>query len=675
MTDADRRILVCNCEGTMPLDEKALGAQVEGLGPVSNHLCRAQIETFTDAYNKGGRLIVACTQEAPYFLEHAAELTADTQLGFCNIREYAGWSADAGGATPKIAALLAEAMLDAEPTPALTIESAGRVLVYGAGQATLDAALQLAGSVAVTCVLMPGADVLPPASTNFPLIGGTVKQAAGRFGAFTVTVDDWAPVNPSSRASLSFDAGRGSVTLEADIVLDLTGGTPLFPHSERRDGYYRPDPGDPVLVQRTLFDIVGMVGEFEKPIYVRYDEALCAHARNETVACSNCLDACPAGAIQPNGDGVRIDPHLCGGCGLCSSVCPSGAATYDLPRGNFLYERLRALTRGWRDAGGRTATLLVHSATGGREMVDAMARGGRGLPGHVIPFPVNDVGQFGLDHLLCAFAYGIGRVAYLVEPRRQEEIEPLAGVIDLANAILDGLGYGAGLAATIVEADPDAVEAALWDAAPPAAIDPGSFMVMGGKRLALSMALGHLHKQAPAPADILPLPAGAPFGTVEVDVDGCTLCLACVGVCPPGALRDGEDAPRLGFVEDACIQCGLCRATCPENVIEITPRLNFTDDRRRTRIIKEEDPFACIKCGKEFGTKASIEKVIASLVGHHMFQDEASLARLKMCDDCRVIDQFEDADQPMAAGTRRPTTTDDYLTGDATDDPEDPKLH
>ena len=31
-----------------------------------------------------------------------------------------------------------------------------------------------------------------------------------------------------------------------------------------------------------------MIGEFEKPIYVKYDEGLCAHSRNKIDGCSRC---------------------------------------------------------------------------------------------------------------------------------------------------------------------------------------------------------------------------------------------------------------------------------------------------------------------------------------------------------------------------------------------------
>ena len=52
-------------------------------------------------------------------------------------------------------------------------------------------------------------------------------------------------------------------------------------------------------------------------------------------------------------------------------------------------------------------------------------------------------------------------------------------------------------------------------------------------------------------------------GAIAIDTEGCTLCLACVGACPTGALQDNPDMPQLRFQEDACIQCGLCRNTCP----------------------------------------------------------------------------------------------------------------
>ncbi|GIR94339.1 MAG: hypothetical protein CM15mP95_3590 [Alphaproteobacteria bacterium] len=66
---------------------------------------------------------------------------------------------------------------------------------------------------------------------------------------------------------------------------------------------------------------------------------------------------------------------------------------------------------------------------------------------------------------------------------------------------------------------------------------------------------------------IIALPDGAPYGRVNIDTDNCTICLSCVGACPAGALQDNPDAPQLLFREDACLQCGICAATCPEKLL------------------------------------------------------------------------------------------------------------
>ena len=114
----------------------------------------------------------------------------------------------------------------------------------------------------------------------------------------------------------------------------------------------------------------------------------------------------------------------------------------------------------------------------------------------------------------------------------------------------------------------------------------------------LRFAMSELHRAAPEPVGIIALPEGAPFGGVEIEAGGCTLCLSCVSACPTGALRDDPERPVLRFVEDACVQCGLCQATCPENVITQRPQIDFDAARAPARILKEEEPFCCIRCSK-----------------------------------------------------------------------------
>jgi len=144
----------------------------------------------------------------------------------------------------------------------------------------------------------------------------------------------------------------------------------------------------------------------------------------------------------------------------------------------------------------------------------------------------------------------------------------------------------------------------------------------------------------------------------------CVACGECVQACPTGALSDDPDRPLLRFTEDACVQCGLCKATCPEKVISLRPRLAFGDVTVAARVLKKEEPFPCIRCGKPFGVKSTIDRVVAKLEGKHwMYQNSPSrLDVIKMCDDCRVAVVTEEGFDPYGAPPRpKPRTTDDYL--------------
>src|SRR6202035_5613741 len=136
---------------------------------------------------------------------------------------------------------------------------------------------------------------------------------------------------------------------------------------------------------------------------------------------------------------------------------------------------------------------------------------------------------------------------------------------------------------------------------------PATFAPSGGKRDVMRLALREVQRVAPTPVDVIELPENAPFGAVEINVEGCTLCLSCVSACPTGALSDNPEKPLLRFSEAACVQCGLCQATCPEKVISLVPQLDFRAFTAPARVLKEEEPFHCINCGKVFGTKSTIE--------------------------------------------------------------------
>jgi ferredoxin len=663
MAERPRTILICSCEDTMPLAGDAVRKACRGSEVIEGRqFCRSELERFRNAAGGGEPILVACTQEAPVFAEAAEE--TNTPVSFVNIRENAGWSSEAKQAGPKMAALIAAALEDVPDVPTVELSSEGTTLIYGRDERALEAAKLLADHLDITVLLTADADVLPPRVTSFPVVRGKIRSAKGVLGEFEVTVDQCATPQPSSRGEFKFAAPRDGMTSRCDILLDLSGGMPLFPSADLRDGYLRADPGDPAAVLRAVLKARDLTGTFEKPRHVNFTAELCAHSRSKIVGCHRCLDLCPTGAITPNGDHVAIDPKICAGCGQCAAACPTGAAAYAVPPSGTLLARLRTLLSAYAGAGGERAVILLHDGEHGDELIGALARYGDGLPANVLPVAVNEITQVGLDAVAASFAYGAGAVRFLTRGKPKHDLSGLYRTIALAEPVLMGLGFAGPRIATIETDDPDALSAALRgiDCAP--AAPAASFVPVGMPRELTRLALRELHSVAPAPAEIVPLPAGAPFGTVVLNAEGCTLCLSCVSACPTGALSSDADKPMLRFTEDACVQCGLCQSTCPEKVIALQPQIDFRAATAMARVLKQEEPYDCIRCGKPFGVKSSVERVIAKLEGKHwMFTNSKQrLDVIRMCEDCRVNAMAEEQFDPFGAPLRpAPKTTEDFL--------------
>src|SRR3954467_14379044 len=98
MTGPRNKMLVCDCNRTMKLDSKRIGAalDMEAAPTVHSELCGRQLAAFEHAVKSGEELLVACTQEAPLFRAVHAEVQGVAPIRFTNIRETAGWCDDAG---------------------------------------------------------------------------------------------------------------------------------------------------------------------------------------------------------------------------------------------------------------------------------------------------------------------------------------------------------------------------------------------------------------------------------------------------------------------------------------------------------------------------------------------------------------------------------------------------
>jgi ferredoxin len=681
----------------MPLAPKAIGAALhEELTPHST-LCRREAGAFQQAIRGGEDVVVACTKERRLFAELGEQTEgASSAVRFVNIRETGGWSREAANATPKIAALLAAAHLpEPEPVPVVSFTSAGRLLGIGPLDAAERAASLLADVLDVTLFTQGAGSVGGAQERRYPVLGGHIESLAGWLGAFELK---WSRDNPidldlctrcnacvatcpeqaigldyqidsdlckSHRACVkacqvagAIDFGRRPEALSEtfDLVLDLREptATPTFTQHALPQGYFRLPPTLDDL--QVLLKLRELVGEFEKPRFFDYKQKLCAHSRNETVGCSACIDICSALAIgsDKSHHQIKVNPNLCVGCGACTTVCPTGAITYAYPRASDQGLKFKTLLSTYIGAGGRDPVLLLHSQERGQALVERLGRAAQlnraqGVPANVIPVALWHTLSVGLDVWLSAVAFGAAQVVVLTtDEEAPQYLEGLQAQMALAQTILNGMGYAGThfkLLSAGTLAELDAALQALARTHPQVPKTVARFALAQEKRSTLDLALDHLLEHAPQPPESITLPAaGSPFGAVEVNKDSCTLCLSCVSACPAGALQDNAELPQLRFIEKNCVQCGLCATTCPENAITLQPRLLLTPQRRQARVLNETLPFACVRCGKPFGTLKAIEAMLGRLAGHSMFQG-AALERLKMCGDCRVIDMYSDRNE------------------------------
>ena len=514
-----------------------------------------------------------------------------------------------------------------DPTGLVSYVSSGRLALIGSMAESSPVAERIGDALETVIVAPPGDDSGDGGTAR--VIRADITEVEGHLGAFTLRAETGGAPVVVAPSPLTGDK-------PFDIVLDLR-REPVVTHAIPPPGYFAPR-GDEEALAQALDQASELVGEFEKPRYFGYDPSICAHGASGIRGCTRCLDACPTGAIRSIGERVEVDPHLCQGAGVCASACPTGAMTYAYPPPDGQLAALRTALVAYREAGGWSPALLFHDSEGGAE---EWTRAATDAPESVIPWEVEEVGSIGMDAWLGCIAWG-ARVVLLAPERVPESVRrELAAQIGVTRAILESMGYAPGLLDLV--ADARALGAVLHPDSErvPAADPPATFAPSGEKRTDIRLAIDHLHDHARLRPGVADLPAAAPFGKVEADRDACTLCMACVSVCPASALQAGGDEPRLSFIEMNCVQCGLCERACPESCITRAQRYLFDREaRRRARTLNEDQPFRCVSCGKVFGSTSVVMRMQQRLAGHSMFQAPGALARLQMCEDCRVKDMF-----------------------------------
>lgn len=509
--------------------------------------------------------------------------------------------------------------------PTVSYESGGHTLILGPTSLIERTALQLSQMASVTLLSIDGEQ-----GTHDKLYFADTVEISGFLGAFKVTVENHGLNINLANAAIDHDC--------FDIVLDMSLNG-VMNEEVPVPGYFPVGRGFPKLSD-ALEEIPELMGTFDKPKYFRLDTDLCAHSSRGVKGCERCVDACPAGALssegsEKTGHRIQINPYLCQGVGTCATSCPTEAIHYALPNPTDTQKFIERLLNNYHQAGGEKPIVLICSSR--HEQYNLMAL--RVLPENVIPVTVEELPSVGIDTWFAALVNGATQILFAASRHMPPTIlRILNQEVSMAQSFLAHLGIRK-------ETIDILYLESLREAAPTLCDEPLGLNLgelEGKKRDRLYVALDALATARGIEPSAQPLAATAPYGAIECSTTDCTLCMSCVAVCPTRALHHEGDSPSLKFIEQDCVQCGLCVKACPEKALTAVQQLNWNAAQRQSVVtLHQEEPAKCLRCHKPFAPQSMITMLQNKLRGHSHFSDQASLDRIAMCEDCRVVDVFE----------------------------------
>ncbi len=357
---------------------------------------------------------------------------------------------------------------------------------------------------------------------------------------------------------------------------------------------------------------------------ISWESASCQYSARLKTGCTACLTACHHGAIKQSSQGVQIDHFACVECGACLASCPTGSLQYRrfddvafveyfrgfplTPGTTVVIGNERELHRHWWHSRGRKHTNVFFMEYPTTPALHAM-------------------------HFLMLYAMGAKQILVLSEDSSHTESQ-----MTLSNAILQTLFKQDEVIrlTTVSELEVILDETGGQDILAHLYHD----FSFSGRRKKLIDIIQFLRQQSDAePATI----ATEYFGEIICDQDRCTQCIACVNECRMEALVADGASYSLRHTPVQCVQCGICVSVCPEQALTISPGLALQSSFFSEKILSQAEPAKCKGCGKIFGTRKSLERVMAILSSKNMWDSEDDL--LSYCEDCRVINLYQSSEK------------------------------
>ncbi|MDL0115104.1 4Fe-4S dicluster domain-containing protein [Campylobacter felis] len=349
--------------------------------------------------------------------------------------------------------------------------------------------------------------------------------------------------------------------------------------------------------------------------FITYNFSVCQYHKRRSEHCAKCAEICPTTAILKDDEEriLQFSQIDCLGCGGCVSVCPSGSLDY-APMNRDSFFKMLDFVEG-------SKICIIPKKMPLEHLNLKLGEG-------VLPFMIEGEKWLSNLHFLSLLqASGANLVFYTDFVSRGS-----AEAIGLLNAVFE---RKFGKKAVFVASDEKELENALTKLEFIEGLNFSFHNNTQTNRENFAVRLRHLI----ADEDLGVVESGEwlRYGDLRLNVDTCTLCLACVGACNVGALIADSKENALKFNPSLCTTCGYCEASCAEKDTLKLERsgLRLEKSYFDFRTLAKDELFACVECGKEFATKKAVEK-IASLMRDKFANDEAKLKSLYCCADCKA---------------------------------------
>jgi ferredoxin len=370
------------------------------------------------------------------------------------------------------------------------------------------------------------------------------------------------------------------------------------------------------------------ITEFFKTVYaaeikevVCHNNSICQYSSRLGYGCARCVDSCPHGAISQGKSGIVVNHVECRECGKCIAVCPTGA----MQNGNFTDAELVNYLQ-------NIDHQFVEELVIGEEqqLHELWWRKGRGDSRKTFYLEYSSLGSLSIFHLLLFFASGFQRVVLLADDS-SENLSGLRQQTATVNTIIESLfqlGFAELLGIDEYLANTDQAGSLSLKV-------PLKLTSYGNRRSALSQIFQHL--LADSGKVLTAAQTGNLFSAITCDSGNCTQCLACLNECRMQALSADQDNLSLVYDSGLCVGCGVCVRVCPEKVLSMDEGYAINANFFTKQILAQAEPVKCKECGKVFGTRKSLDRVMRILTA----RETVNTDHFEYCSTCRVVKLFE----------------------------------